>query len=217
QIAALEPDLIVSDVNFTQHDALSLIAPVYTTDYFFGHQSNLGLPADAAKAFGVETKYRDLSAAYDERIATLRKALGSDRSELTWIAAMVSTVDFLVGRSGGAFATVAQDLGLLLPGWVEEMRPKAAFMPLSIEQLPKVDADLVMLMPPYFQAEQSPEAVNSAMTTLMRGWEQFVPAASNGSLVYVSGKTSIVPAFSAAHLVLDAIEAQWGRLNRTAE
>lgn len=216
-IAALQPDLILADTSFSQTDGLSQIAPVYLTNYFFGGQSRLGIPRDLAQAFGVEGRFSDLENAYQTRIARLRDRIGTREAPLTWCAAMVSNGEFMLGRNGGAFAVVARDLGLVAPDWLSDISTPDAFFPMSLESLPQVDADLVMMMPPYFQDDQSPAATKRTMTTLMPGWERFIPAAQKGAIVYVSGETAIVPAFAAAHRVLNSLEAQWSVIKQAAE
>ena len=210
RIAALGPDLIVTDTFNGAFGAFEQIAPVYVANYFGARQNVRALNPQIAAALGVQSRFEELNAAYRARLNRVAEKLEVNPNGATWIAAMVSDGDIVIGRAGGAFSIVAEDLGFRLPDWVEQLNSEMAFFPISLEELPRINTDLVFFMPTYFAAEQSQQSVKATLEGVMPGWERFVPAVREGHVIYISGSVSIVPAFAAAHQVLDAIEAQWG-------
>lgn len=206
RIASLAPDLIIADDNnLREAEQLARIAPVYFVDGFAPEAVGFTIPRKLASLLSVETKFEELSIDYIARVTSLRNGItkfGADRT----FAVIMPLDQFYVARSFGALTQVLGDLGFVVPDTILARDPEAGFIPFSNEELPTMDADLVIVMPPYGSADQSPSATQESMSQLFAGWDRFLPAARENRLVYMPSRFAIVPTFTAANRIMDEFE-----------
>ena len=143
QIAALEPDLILSSMLRHEdiYDELSQIAPtVFTETVGVVWKENLAVHAEAV---GMEEQAARLLADYEERAAQLAETLEADLGELP----EVSVVRFLPGETrlyqkANFIGTVLQDTGLRRP---ESQDVDDFALVISEEQIEQADGDVIFV------------------------------------------------------------------------
>jgi iron complex transport system substrate-binding protein len=154
-IAALDPDLIVGEgyngkgmdqfMDGGVHERLVELAPVVYIDTF--------RPVDEVMADFAELIGPDAEAEYDEQRAAYEKDLGSLRENLGDAAALrVSIVQMNSGDEITVFgdktlvpSTILDSLGIARPPITEEADAEGGFLSMSLERIPEVDADLILL------------------------------------------------------------------------
>lgn len=204
RVANLAPDLIIADdTNLPQVEQLSRIAPVYFVD---GYQAvGLSTQRHLARVLSAENKYAQLNQSYKARVSTLRDGItkfGEDRT----FAIIMALNQFYIMRSFGALTHVLGDLGFVIPAEIAKRDPNAGIISFSNEELPLMDADLVIVLPPYAGADQSLQAAKDSMFQVFAGWDRFLPAARENRLLHMPARLAVVPTFAAAHHILDELE-----------
>lgn len=158
-IAAVRPDLIVGyefDGDF--YDDLSRLAPTVLVQVF--DRPLTDALEDFAAVVGREDEAADLRAAYEQRIADFREALGDRLGTLS--VSILSAGDpgtFYRADVGQAMGTVVDDLGLTL---VEAQAADDGNDANSLERLADRDADVVILVD-YSGEQGEPDAGTRAL------------------------------------------------------
>jgi iron complex transport system substrate-binding protein len=143
QIAALDPDLIISlQIRHEEiYPQLSEIAPTVLSPYDFTHWRDSFLvfadalnKADAAPAI-VE--------AFDARVAELQEALGDDRGETVVSVVRVLTGELRSYQAVSFSGTVLEAVGLGRPE--SQQGTEDTWLPLSSEELGTVDGDVIFV------------------------------------------------------------------------
>lgn len=210
-VAALEPDLIVTEASIEGIDALAQIAPTYVIPYFSDAAPGLSAVEELARDIGRHAELKTVRAAYEARLSEVRAKLEQHRSGATYVAVMPGN-QILIMSGPGALKQVMIDLDLQEPDWVAEMRGDMALdFPISAEKITQIDADFVILLTQYWDESDSSERADEAMEAILPGWDRFLPAARENRLVRLSGRLALIPAYAAAHRFLDALEQQIDR------
>jgi iron complex transport system substrate-binding protein len=206
-VHALAPDLIVTtEGSEKQAEMLEIIAPVYQQRSFTGDVYGISAEASMATRFGTQEKFDTLHAVYMERVADIRNRLPYDPAERTYTAIMVfDEMNVMNGLSGLMQATA--DLGFQQPEWVKKYEQTGFLVPLSPEELDRIDSDLVMILPGYSNADQSAGATRALMDGIAPGWDRFLQAEVNGNVLFMEVTPILTPTVASAHLALDALEA----------
>ena len=200
QIAALQPDLILSSVLRHEdiYDELSQIAPtVFTEEVGVVWKENLAVHAEAV---GMEEQAAQMLADYEARAAELGESLEADLGELPEI----SVVRFLPGETrlyqkANFIGTVLTDTGLPRP---ESQDVDDFALVISEEQIEQADGDVIFVTW-YGPAE---ETTQSAFTENPL-WETLT-AVEEGRVYEVPDDTWMLGiGIGAATIVLDELEA----------
>ncbi len=143
QLAAMEPDLIVSSASRHEeiYDELSGIAPTVMSETSPTWKDNLGL---LAQALGKDDMAATLIADYEARAAAVGDAIRADGANPTM--SVVRFIDEPVIRlyqTGSYSGEVLADAGIARPE--NQQDTEEAFIEISPELIPQVDADYVVL------------------------------------------------------------------------
>jgi iron complex transport system substrate-binding protein len=147
-IIRLKPDLILGDIrgNQQQYSQLSQIAPTLLFEYVGSDKWQDSLQA-IAQVLGRTHQAKKIIAAHDQQIATTRqilapvvkaypKVLMVSSEQLNSSINLVTSLDFC--------GALLEDIGFKL-ATVSQSKPTNITQPISVEILPKLDADLIIV------------------------------------------------------------------------
>jgi iron complex transport system substrate-binding protein len=200
QIAALDPDLIISlQIRHEEiYPQLSEIAPTVLSPYDFTHWRDSFLvfanalnKADAAPAI-VE--------AFDARVAELQEALGDDRGETVVSVVRVLTGELRSYQAVSFSGTVLEAVGLGRPE--SQQGTEDTWLPLSSEELGTVDGDVIFVT---LWSGSTQEDLDALLTDPLWGTLSAVQA----NKVYLVPDEYWMTAigYLAANLILDDLQA----------
>ena len=206
-IRALEPDLILGTEGETQQaEMLSSIAPVYLQRSYSGDVIGNSALRGIAETLGATGRYDALKAEWDARVAEVRAHLPEDPEGNTYIAIMLRD-DISVMNGMGGHIQALHDLGFRQPDWVAALDETGFMVPFSSEEVGRLDADLLVILPHYGSADRSEEATLARMSRIAPGWDRFLPAAREGRVLVLDSFPVMTPTYASAHAALDRIEA----------
>ncbi len=150
QIAALKPDLIISAA--TTHDEiyaqLSAIAPTVPV-FDIGATDALATPRTIADLVGKTAELDAQITAYEARVAAIREQLAPVLATLeVSIFGVYGDVIITTRHPGWTCAQVIRDLGIQLSKGLLENSTEDSFASISLEDVPKLDADVIFLIEP---------------------------------------------------------------------
>ncbi|MGQ0615967.1 MAG: ABC transporter substrate-binding protein [Acidimicrobiia bacterium] len=153
-IAALEPDLIVGEgydgagmdqfMDAGVHERLLELAPVVYIDTFRPVDEVI---ADFAELVGpdAEAEYEEQRTAYDDDLDAVREELGDPAGLSVSIVQFAPDQLTVHGDQTLVPSVILDSLGIERPAITEEADAEGGFLSLSLERIPEVDADLILL------------------------------------------------------------------------
>lgn len=143
-LAAVQPDLIIGfDLGLQEtYDSYSQVAPTVAIEQDLNDWRSTG--ERVAAALGLEQEMADALAAYDERVAALRAAIGDPAAiEVSVVRALGPNIRL---HTPFHFAgQVIDDVGFSWPVAVPTDDPETRLVQVSLEELPSADADHVFV------------------------------------------------------------------------
>lgn len=200
-IAALAPDLIVGYEFDSDYAAvLDRIAPFVGVEVLGRPLSEALL--DFADLAGRTDRARELQAAYDARVATLRATLAARHPNLTVSLLSPDAGVFYAADVGGAIATVADDLGLTRPAAQRGIdRFGDDYSEYSLELIAQHDADVVLLTDFSGDSADTVTAEFAAQPVVAQ-----LRSAGRGQLHVIDGSVTVGAAWARMNAFLDVLE-----------
>ena len=206
-VKKLAPDLIVGYEGGEEEAAmLESIAPVFLQRSFTGDVFGLSAERAMANRFGKTAEFEALEATYMERVNDIKARLPYDPATKEYVAVVIfDQMNVMNGLSG--MMQAISDLGFQQPQWVQDFEETGFMVPLSPEEIGKLDSDLVVIMPGYSDADQSEAAARAKLDGIAPGWDKFLKAEADGNILFTASNPTMAPSFASATLALDALEA----------
>lgn len=205
KIRALGPDLIVgSESDSGAISRMGSTAPVFLHLSYSRDSYGLDGSRRLARALGRDARLAELELDYAGRVAALRAALPPMQRKRTFAVATVFDQIYLLTGAGGILEAL-DDLGFQQPDWVVEAAKGGTRMPLSPEALPRLDVDLLILLPMHDDPRNA--AIRDDMDRIAPGWHLlFDPK----DIMFADMLTTMSVTFASAHASIDAIAAHYG-------
>lgn len=147
KIAALEPDLVVGWVDWIEYyeayDKLSEIAPTVAARSTFDWKENSRVVADALNRDG---RMESLISGYESRLGELRKGLNAlpERTQVSVVKPREDVLEVFTNRFYAG--RILEEAGVARPENQVVDDPEKTSLELSLELIPKADADVIFLM-----------------------------------------------------------------------
>lgn len=205
KIRLLDPDLILG-TEYEAHLApiLKPLAPVYLINAFTRDAFGLNGMRRLAHLIGRENELQVLEDDYEARITALREALPL-QSDAPSFAVLVYTDQLWLFTGAGALIEVMDDLGYQQPDWVIEASQDSSAMPLSPEALPRLDIDLLLVVPRV--SEPTEASIRASMDTVMPGWHLLF---DQQDVLLLPSNSLLLATFAGAHAAIDAVADHFG-------
>lgn len=205
-IKKLNPQLIVGyEGSEKEAELLEQVAPVFVQRSFTGDVIGNSAQVEMAERFGATDRLEELQKTYNARIEQIKAKLPYDPATKEYTAVIVfDQINVLNGLSGivQAFA----DLGFKQPKWVAEYNQKGFMVPLSPEEIGKIDSDVVVVMPGYSDADQSEAGTRAKLDAIAPGWDKFMKGGNSDEILITPSLPMMTPTFASAHAALDVLE-----------
>lgn len=215
KLRALQPDLIVAtEMDSGKAEQLSTVAPVYLQKVSTGHTYGFSVEENLSGLVGRSDAFAERRKTYDEKLATVKKALGEDAKGKTYLAILLTDQINAVGDMSGAVQAL-EDLGyarLKIDNATSSGGLGSTLaMPLSAEGFGKLNPDLLVVMNSYNSPARGEAGTRAALEKIIPGWERFVKPARDGRIVFLDSSRVTTPSIPSALHTLDAVESWAGR------
>ncbi|MGP9806206.1 ABC transporter substrate-binding protein [Paracoccus sp. NSM] len=202
-IRLLSPDLIIG----TEGDAallplLQRIAPVFLHRSHSADSRGLDGTRRLARDLGLQARLATLEAEYEGRAARLRAMLPPPaRPDGDRVYAVLFLNDGLIALTGpGGIIEAVEDLGFRQPEWLHDISANGFSMPLSAEALPRIDADLLIVVKGF--GIGSDDEARAALDRAAPGWHLLM---GGRAPLFVDGDRVMTMTFASAHEALEAV------------
>ncbi len=208
-VRGLKPDVFVGNEGSEKiGEQVSSFVPYYINNSYSGGVQGNEPQLKLAQVFGAMDKYNKLDAKYQARLAEVRAKLPFDASTKTYVGVLLWD-KINVGNSIGGVTKVMNDLGFKTPAWMDGN--KGFMIPVSPEELNKIDQDIVFLMAGYSFPIRDKTKVKQLMGTISPGWDKFMKAAKENRIIYGDSMMVVTPTFASAMNTLDYIETYFAK------
>lgn len=204
---ALEPDLIfVVDRYVDQLSMFDAIAPTYVVAEV---PKPFAIQISIARALGLQERFRQRRAIYEEEVALMRDALSIPAGS-TW--ALLTPLDGAIRVAVGNynFTQVLDDLGFIPNSATQQLIDDGVVWSASrsVETLPDLDADIVFV---HYNATAGwgPQRILDRFEDLLPNWCSFLPACAKGNVIFMPAASINAPTFDALNATLDVIGSHY--------
>lgn len=203
-IRKLKPDVFIgSEGSEKMAEKVKGVVPYYINQSFSGGVQGNAPQKKIAEVFGKMDVYNAMDAIYQKRLAQIKAKLPYDPTSKTFVGVLLWD-KINVGNSIGGITKVMNDLGFKNPAWMANN--KGFMIPVSAEELDKIDADIVFLTAGYSFPVRDKAKVVELMNTISPGWDKFMKSVKENRVIYADSMLVITPTFASAMNTLDYLE-----------